>query len=231
MNTYDFSQLPQPISNDRDEMFNRGIYYMNNNENQLDIPKAIYWLTNAADRKHVQAIKVLTNIYAGGNAFAIPFIDLSEYKDLHLHAKYAKMGVDEDIPYCVFCMGNIYASGADSYEKNIKKAIECWSKVIKLDAEQVKSTEGRAINNRTSTYRAIVDSYRNIGNAYYNGDEVEEDIQKAIYYWEHAALLGSRVAAQNLVTLYEDGEEIARNEEKAKEWLRVLENNNTLIDL
>ena len=59
MNTYDFSQLPQPISNDRDEMFNRGIYYMNNNENQLDIPKAIYWLTNAADRKHVQANKYI----------------------------------------------------------------------------------------------------------------------------------------------------------------------------
>lgn len=219
------------IDKEGDEMFKHGIYYMNNNENQFDIPKALFWLTKAAEKKQVQAIKLLTNLYAGGNAFAIPFVDLSEYKDVHLYAKFAKMGADEGIPYCVFCMGNIYAHGDDSYEKNIRTAIEYWSKVIELDAEQVKAIEKEAINNRTSTYRAIVDSYRNIGSAYYNGDGIEEDMQKAIYYWERAALLGSRVATQNLITLYEDGEEIPKNETKAKEWLHVLETNSTLIDL
>ena len=55
-----------------------------------------------------------------------------------------------------------------------------------------------------------VDSYHNIGNAYFDGRGVERDEKKAMHYWGLAAIGGNTKASHNLGILEKRGEHYDR---------------------
>ena len=77
-----------------------------------------------------------------------------------------------------FCMmGSYYSGGHHGLPQDSAKAVELWQKAGKL---------GNAM------------AYNNIGSAYYNGDGVESDEEKAKHYLELAAMEGCVLARHNL---------------------------------
>ena len=64
---------------------------------------------------------------------------------------------------------------------------------------------GQGIRTMASGRRAwYAESYYNIGYAYYHGEGVERDIEKAKHYWELAAIGGDADARYNLGILEEN---------------------------
>lgn len=205
-------------------IYNLGVYYSGYDENQFDAARAVYWYRKAADRGFDLAIRKVTNLYAGGEGgmgWMSGFGDWSEkHKNIHLYAKYAQLGYEQGIPYCVYCMGNIYAEGLAGYKKDLDMAITCWEDVLTLDFEECRLNENNA-NSSISACKAILSSYINLGVSYLNGFGVKKDICKAITYFEEAAKKGSKNAASRLVSLYSDGEFIQKDDEKARYWYEV----------
>ena len=74
-------------------------------------------------------------------------------------------------------LGCDYADGDDGLTQDHAKALELWHQEAELGSAK---------------------SYYNIGNAYYNGDGVERDEGKAVYYTELAAMGGYMGARHNL---------------------------------
>jgi len=74
-------------------------------------------------------------------------------------------------------LGYYYAKGRCGYPQNWSKALELFHRAAKL---------------------GCAEAYCNIGYAYNNGEGVEVDKKKAMYYWELAAMGGDEVARYNL---------------------------------
>jgi len=81
---------------------------------------------------------------------------------------------DADAYYNLGCK---YRNGVKGLPQDISKALELWHRAGELGSTM---------------------AYNNIGNAYYNGNDVERDVKKARYYFEIAAMAGDVDARFNL---------------------------------
>jgi len=197
-------------------MYNVGLYYYRGEEQLVDMRKAMHWWRMAANLKHEEALKTLTNLYAGGNALCIPD---GNYRNEYLHAKYAELGTDEGIPYCTLCMGDIYAKGNEKTKPNIRRAMEYWESIITISPEKARTDKDQSF---TSSLRAIMVAHYNIGIEYYHGKNVPQNIYKGIAHLEKSANLGYLPAASDLVDIYHHGEYVPKDVNKAEQWLDVM---------
>ena len=111
------------------------------------------------------------------------------YSDEEL-TKREKKRVEADDPIAMFNMGYEYRDGECGYPRNCKKALELWHRAAKL---------GHAA------------AYNSIGYAYEHGRGVEVDMNKAIHYYELAAMGGCVMSRHNLGIM----EDNAGNKERA----------------
>jgi len=80
-------------------------------------------------------------------------------------------------PIAMSCLGGFYTDGSNGLPQNYAKALKLYHQAVEL---------GHA------------GAYYNIGNAYRYGRGVEFDIEKAMHYWELAAMRGVVLARNNL---------------------------------
>ena len=105
-------------------------------------------------------------------------------------------------PIAMSSLGGFYTHGSNDLPQNYAKALELYHQAVEL---------GHA------------GAYYNIGNAYRYGRGVELDIEKAIHYWELAAMGGVVEARHNLGAM----EEEAGNKSRAlKHWMIAVEGGN-----
>ena len=109
--------------------------------------------------------------------------------DEEMLERYEKRIELNDDPVAICSIGNYYADGSHGYPQNITKALELWHR-----AKEFGSSEA---------------SY-NIGNGYAFGEGVDVDVEKAIYYWELAAMRGSVLGRHNLGAMEEEAGSIDR---------------------
>jgi len=88
-----------------------------------------------------------------------------------------KLRVEKDDPMAIYEIGICYRDGTHGYPQNNTKALELWHRAADL---------GHA------------GSYSCIGYAYSNGQGVEVDRKKAVYYYELGAIGGDSEARHNL---------------------------------
>ena len=88
-----------------------------------------------------------------------------------------KMRVETGDPIAINNLGVYYRDGRHGYPQDYTKALELWYRAGELG------------------YAA---GYNSIGFAYNNGEGVEVDRKKALYYYEQAAMAGNGVARYNL---------------------------------
>jgi TPR repeat protein len=91
--------------------------------------------------------------------------------------------VEMDDAEAIRSFGCFYAEGIYGLPQNYEKAVELWHRAGKLGS---------------------VESYHNIGNAYYFGRGVERDEKKAKHYYELAAIGGYVSARYNLGIVVEE---------------------------
>jgi len=88
-----------------------------------------------------------------------------------------KQRVEADDPIAIHDTGMYYSDGTYGFSQDYTKALELWHRAGELGHAQ---------------------AYCNIGNAYYYGEGVEVDKEKATYYYELAAMGGDASARHNL---------------------------------
>jgi len=98
---------------------------------------------------------------------------------------------------------------------DINVEVECYDLVLDLlyNVRQAKDEmllRGNTLNDAAELL--------NLGDAYFNGDGVEEDEAKAYQYYNEAAELGNDRAAYMVATFYFTGCTVDKNQEKAFEW-------------
>jgi len=82
----------------------------------------------------------------------------------------------------IFTLGCYYRDGTDGFPQDYRKALELYHRASELGS---------------------VKAYCNIGNAYFNGEGVEVDKEKAIHYWE-LATMGGDAPARSILGVYEE---------------------------
>jgi len=83
--------------------------------------------------------------------------------------------------YAINMLGETYGNGFHGTPQNYIKALEFWFQAAKLGS---------------------LDAHNSIANAYFNGDGIDKDKEKAIHHWEIAAIGGHEPARHNLA-IYE----------------------------
>lgn len=181
-----------------------------------DAKKAIYWLTQAAEKGSARAQYKLGGAYAAGNG-----VDKDEVAAATWYRKAAEEG-DSDAQNAV---GLMYAYGT-GVDKDASSAIEWLKKsaaqgnvAAELNlAEQysagqlVPKDEKLAFHwllkaaERGSDYAQI-----QVGWRYYSGTGVSKDLQRAADWYRKAAEAGSAVGQRQLGFLYMDGEGVPKD--------------------
>ena len=210
---------------DSNSMFEIGYHYYKlydlEDERIVNMISAIYWWQEAANKGHHLAIIYLTALYCGGEGL-FSYDEGKQFRNDTMYVKYADIGGEEGLLYCLFCLGNISMEGLSEMGKNKQFAVKCWESVISTDIEYVKRTErDRSL---LSNYRSILRSYHNLGVTYANGYGVAKDINKAIEYWKKAAEYGSLKSAKALIEIYEEGNLVPKNIQEAEYWFEVMRN-------
>ncbi len=211
-------------------MYCLGMCYLQSDGVEQNLEETIKWWKKAADGQNFDAIKSLTDLYAGAPAFHLYIDDASNLRNEQEHVRYAAMGTNLQIPYCVYCLGNIYRMGICGYSKSLLLAVDLWMDVAAMDVEKVKNIEKTNIYSPLSVYRAITYSCKNIGTAYFHGgDGVPKNIEETLAWWKRAANMGCRSAAAQLFDLYERGDYVAKDKEQAEYWCNYLLKGHMLI--
>lgn len=104
-------------------------------------------------------------------------------------------------------LGRFYLLGI-GVDKNPKEAISWWEKGAETFPND-KNLKGGA------------ECMYNLGLIYNNGDDVPQDIKKAVYWYQKAANLGLPIAAQGLGKRYLLGEGVEQNSVEAVKWFRI----------
>ena len=210
-------------------MYNVGICYQYGKGVNADIDKAIEWFEKSAKYGYGTAIVLVGGIFGGCQGFDLQSgIDHSRFYNLPKYIKYIEMGYDIGIPISVYYMGHIHRQGLGNYDINMKLAANCWLDVISgVDYEEAYNTEKEddtvfGLYGKLSTTYAVISSYRDLGTAFFRGGYgLPKILDNAIYYWGKAANLGSVIAADKLISLYSDGEELPIDEAKVDYWWNI----------
>ncbi|MDR0845998.1 MAG: sel1 repeat family protein [Lactobacillales bacterium] len=160
-------------------------------------------------------------------------INLTKAADMYQRS--AELG--SDMAQCN--LGSLYARG-DGVERSDEKAVYWWSEAAKSRNKIAKQLLGLANKKATNPYGSkttlrdymnnfelfeLADSGKNnsgiaqcdLGNRYYVGEGVDENIELGIYWWTRAADNGDIIAQQNLANSYLSGEGVPVNYQKAIE--------------
>jgi len=98
------------------------------------------------------------------------------------NAKRLKKRAEANDPIAIYTLGCHYRGGTDGFPQDYGKALELYHRASEL-----------------GSFKA----YSNIGNAYFNGEGVEVDKEKAMHYWELAAM-GGDVSARSILGVFEE---------------------------
>lgn len=78
-----------------------------------------------------------------------------------------------------------------------------------------------AKNGNEQAKKALPDAYNKVGNAYFFGERVMADTNKAVEWYKKAALADHGDAAYNLGCMYAWGEGVPEDKAEAKKWLDI----------
>lgn len=209
-------------------MYNVGICYQSGIGVGIDIDRAVEWFEMSAEHGYANAIVLLEGIFSGCKGFDLQFgIDHSKFINIPKYIKYVELGCDLEYPISFYDKGNIYRQGLGGYSKSLKEAVKCWLIVIKMNFDWAYNFEKNNVGpfapyKRLSATYAIINSYHNLGVSYFYGSsDLLKDIDKAIYYYEKAANLGSRQSASNLIDIYLEGKGVPKDEKRAEYWMKI----------
>ena len=167
-----------------------------------DKENAVAWYIKAAEQGYAIAQKHLGDCYYFGE------------------------GVEEDEDKAAYWYKKAAEQGNEDAKKNLKKYFS--NNVSKKDIEESeyllnKNSEDIGENESSLNQNledADADMQFNIGNCYYFGDGVEENLEKAVYWYSKAAEQGNAEAQCCLGNCYYLGEGVEEDQRKAVYWYR-----------
>lgn len=194
-------------------------YYVDGIE--YDHKKAEYWLNRAFENGLWKAIACIGEIYFNKG-------------DFKKAIEWYKIGIEKDDYASYRNLGKFYAHGI-GVEKNYKKAKELLNKAIEL-GDEVAEINLLCIkdepdyyeedNTPSKRFESILkmaeqgkrESMNNLGMAYYRGEGVEIDDDKAFYWFLKSAEAGCKTAQNNVGACYISGDGCEKDPHKALEW-------------
>ncbi|KAG2373140.1 hypothetical protein C9374_012872 [Naegleria lovaniensis] len=169
-------------------------------KNAHEYGKAIKWYERVANEGSSLFQLELGSIYENGSCGQLS----DESKALDWYMKCSSNN-DQYGKLACYRIGEIYRCGKGSVNKNIAKAIEFYEKA-------------------SSTFEGLL----RLGLIYQLGEEVQQDVNKALNYFERAAKAGSNVAQYHLGKIYLEGKIVTKNISKALNWLHMAANDQTV---
>lgn len=177
------------------QLFCEGTDYISGTETvEQNVNKGTKILQIACDYGDEDAPFQLADMYYWGKVVPTDY-----YKAVHYLTIGYERGNMDCVPYLAYC----YADGQGGVVKNVDKALALLLPYEKEHRSQADKTGG--------LYRLALDF---IGVAY---DELG-DVQKAFYYAEQAAQLGSQSSQYNVAVYYYNGQGVSVDKEKALYW-------------
>ena len=116
-------------------------------------------------------------------------------------------------PWAQLALGECYYFG-ECVEQDYKKAVYWYEKGLKQEKHLV------AKYGEENEKELFVPAQYNLAQCYYEGDGVEQNYEKAVYWYTKAAKLGDADAQNNLGNCYQNGEGVEQDYEKAVHWYR-----------
>jgi TPR repeat protein len=154
-------------------------------------------LQKAANGGHVAAHYHLAIVYRTG-------VDKSVPADKKAFLRHLQLAVEGDDPDALFCLADCYMQGLDGYPHDQSKAVPYLLK---------------------ATANEHADAAVTLGALYYSGlAGLKQDKRKAFELYNTAAELGSVDAWRNLAGMYYTGDGVPKNEEVAKQIMKVVFN-------
>ena len=114
-------------------------------------------------------------------------------------------------PWAQLALGECYYFG-ECVEQDYKKAVYWYEKGLKQEKHLV------AKYGEENEKELFVPAQYNLAQCYYEGDGVEQNYEKAVYWYTKAAKLGDADAQNNLGNCYQNGEGVEQDYEKAVYW-------------
>lgn len=167
-----------------------GEWFSSHNSQLSYKEEAVVWYTKAARSGHREAMFKLGDCYLNGSGV---------YCNVHEAIKWYVKAASIGHKAACLKLAHIYLYGVLMVIPNVKEAIKWYNR------------SGKDINK--------YDLYE-IGKAYYNGENVQKDMSKAIEYFRSAAEKGYAAAQYKLGLCYENGNGISKDIEVAKYWYK-----------
>lgn len=181
-----------------------------------DAKKAIYWLTQAAEKGSARAQYELGRAYAAGEGVG---------KDEIAAADWYRKAAEQGHPDAQINLGGSYFNG-DGVPRDEAKAVEWFLKaanqgranaqynlaVMYADGVGMPKDAAKAVEwFRRATDQGDVKAQVNLGMMYYTGEGVPKDAAKAAEWYQKAAEAGSAEGRRQLGFLHRDGEGVPKN--------------------
>ncbi|KAK8850242.1 hypothetical protein M9Y10_018367 [Tritrichomonas musculus] len=229
INSFCFYHLAADNYNNPKAQYNIGLIHLIG----VDIDRAIYYLSLAADQNYVKAQHKLGKIYYKGK-YITEDIDTAIY--------YLTLAAQQNYLKSIFELATIYYDGMNP-PRDIEKAIY----YFKLGAEQNNVASQFALGEiyyhgkhcaidieKAIYYFSLASnnnhdiSQFNLGYIYYEGEYVQRDIKKSIHYYSLAADHNNVEAQYNLGLLYFNGNFVEKNINKAIHYFSLAANQNNV---
>jgi TPR repeat protein len=202
-----------------------------------DIEEASKWLCKAAEQGHKQAQRILLNNYRDiaeqGNADAQFGLGRAYHRGTDIAqnkaeaVKWIRKAAEQGHAEAQFFLSCLYCAG-DGVEENVvemakwlkKAALRGHERAIKVLNDMEANVTAAHVPIQEAAEQGDVEAQYELGICYGNGDGVEKDYAKAVYWWRHAAERGHAKAQYNLGIFYYQGMGVEKNEEEGLKWLR-----------
>lgn len=160
---------------------------------KLDLTKAFYWYEKAANAG---------NSYAQNSLGAIYNLDSLFKRDVKKALYWFEKSADAGNPYTMINLGDLYAE--EKGLLNNSKADNWYKKAFFILNQKAKNGD--------------LDAMEAVGSAYAEGQGIEQDTSKALYWWNKAADLGNSEAMTDLGHAYLAGDIVQMDYTKAIFW-------------
>jgi TPR repeat protein len=157
---------------------------------------SLIMLENAAKNGHSGAMFYLAQLYRSGSKENQIEVDLQKFD------AYLKQAVQHEDPDALFCLADIYYNGSDGYKKNVDLAKSYYI---------------------ASAFAGNANAYCCLGSMFYHGIGVEQNYEKAFFYYQEAADRHSLEAWKNLAEMYFLGKGVPKSPATADSIMKMLE--------
>ncbi|MBE0405863.1 tetratricopeptide repeat protein [Psychrobacter sp. AOP22-C1-22] len=185
------------------------IYFFADETPMEDCEKARYWFEKAADQENAQAINLLGVVH---------FTGCGVDKDYKKAEEYFLLANDKGSKQAKVNLGELYREGGFGIEQNYDKALYWYQ--LGIADEPARAYNGLSLvyidqGKYEQAYEYVVqaadleytEAQYNLGYYYDSGTFVEQDNEKAKYWYEKAAEKGWAAAKRNLALLLEEMKE------------------------